>query len=128
REQITWFWEFLTQELRLPKEKLFVTVFEGGDGVEKDEESVEIWTEIFNKEGLDPKTKIFYYGVDKNWWSRAGVPDNMPVGEPGGPDSEVFFEFDIDHNPDYGEECHVNCDCGKYLEIGNSVFMQFKKE
>ncbi len=127
KEQIPWFWEFLTKELGLPKERLYVTVFEGGEGVEKDTESAEIWTELFKNEGLNPEGRIFYYGVEKNWWSRSGVPKNMPVGEPGGPDTEVFFEFDIPHDPAFGEECHVNCDCGKYLEIGNSVFMQFKK-
>ncbi|HRN96643.1 MAG TPA: alanine--tRNA ligase [Candidatus Levybacteria bacterium] len=127
KEQIPWFWEFLTKELGLPKERLYVTVFEGGEGVEKDTEAVQIWTEVFEKEDLDHTERIFYYGVDKNWWSRSGVPKNMPVGEPGGPDSEVFFEFDIPHDPAFGEKCHVNCDCGKYLEIGNSVFMQFKK-
>jgi alanyl-tRNA synthetase len=52
----------------------------------------------------------------------------MPAGEIGGPDSEVFYEFDIPHNPDYGKFCHPNCDCGKFLEIGNSVFMQYQKE
>jgi alanyl-tRNA synthetase len=51
----------------------------------------------------------------------------MPVGEPGGPDTEVFYEFDIPHDSAFGEKCHVNCDCGRFLEIGNSVFMQYKK-
>jgi alanyl-tRNA synthetase len=52
----------------------------------------------------------------------------MPAGEPGGPDSEVFYEFTaVPHDPKFGETCHPNCDCGRFLEIGNSVFMQFKK-
>jgi alanyl-tRNA synthetase len=51
----------------------------------------------------------------------------MPVGEIGGPDSEMFYEFDIPHDPAFGKFCHPNCDCGKFLEIGNSVFMQYKK-
>src|SRR5262249_10770860 len=59
----------------------------------------------------------------------AGVPAKMPVGEPGGPDSEVFYEFShIQHDPKFGENCHPNCDCGRYMEIGNSVFMQYIKK
>jgi alanyl-tRNA synthetase len=72
--------------------------------------------------------RIFYYDAKKNWWSRTGVPGNMPTGEPGGPDSEVFYEFDfIKHDPKFGTHCHPNCDCGRFLEIGNSVFMEYKK-
>ena len=130
KEQIPWFWKFLTdkdQGLGLDPKRLYVTVFQGNDDVIKDSESAQIWTEIFEKEGLDPKERIFYYGVEKNWWSRAGVPANMPVGEPGGPDSEVFFDLETTHDPKFGKECHVNCDCGRYIEIGNIVFMQYRK-
>ncbi|MBI4079974.1 alanine--tRNA ligase, partial [Candidatus Kaiserbacteria bacterium] len=70
----------------------------------------------------------FYYDAKKNWWSRAGVPENMPVGEPGGPDSEVFYDFGTPHDARFGQECHPNCDCGRFLEIGNSVFMQYIKK
>jgi len=125
KEQLTWFWEFLTDEIKLSKEKLYVTVF-GGDkknNLPPDEESIKIW----EKSGV-PENKIFKYGPEKNWWSRAGVPDNMPAGEPGGPDSEVFYEFtQIPHDKKFGDRCHPNCDCGRFLEIGNSVFMQYKK-
>lgn len=124
KEQIPWFFEFLTQELHLPKEKLYVSVFEGEDDVPKDEESAELWEKL----GIS-KDHVFYYGFKKNWWSRAGTPDDMPDGEIGGPDSEVFFEFEhVKHNPRYGKSCHPNCDCGRFMEIGNSVFMQYKKE
>ena len=72
--------------------------------------------------------RIFYYDVKKNWWSRAGVPDKMPAGEPGGPDSEMFYEFaEIKHDKKFGEHCHPNCDCGRFLEIGNNVFMEYIK-
>ncbi|MBI3956112.1 alanine--tRNA ligase [Candidatus Gottesmanbacteria bacterium] len=116
-EQLPWIWEFLTKELGLPKERLYVSVLKG------DEESVNIW------KGLGvPKEKIFSYGVDKNWWSRAGEPDKMPEGEPGGPDSEVFYEFtQVKHDPKFGKQCHPNCDCGRFMEIANSVFMQYRK-
>ena len=52
----------------------------------------------------------------------------MPTGEPGGPDSEVFYDFGTPHDPKWGKECHVNCDCGRFVEIANSVFMQFVKQ
>jgi len=122
KEQIAWVWELLTKELKLPKEKLYVTLFEGNKQVPKDNESVKIWAKL----GVE-KDHIHFYPAEKNWWSRAGVPDNMPVGEPGGPTSEVFYDFGINHDPAYGKDCHPNCDCGRFLEIGNCVFMAYKK-
>ncbi len=123
KEQLPWFWEFLTKELELPKEKLYVSVFEGNDSVPKDLESYEIWKSLGALED-----HIFFYGVEKNWWSRSGPPANMPPGEIGGPDSEVFYEFtQVEHDQKYGGKCHPNCNCGRFLEIGNSVFIQFKK-
>lgn len=127
KEQIPWMWEFVTKTLGIPKEKLYITVFEGNRDVPRDEESAEIWREILKKDGLNPDERIFYYGVEKNWWSRSGVPDNMPVGEPGGPDTEIFYDFETPHDTKFGESCHVNCDCGRYLEICNGVFMQYRK-
>ncbi len=124
KEQLNWFWEFLTEELKLPKEKLYVSVFEGNKEVPKDTESLEIWKGL----GL-PEDHIYFYGVEKNWWSRSGSPDKMPVGEIGGPDSEVFYEFtQVEHDKKFGEKCHPNCDCGRFLEIGNSVFIQYQKK
>lgn len=127
KEQLPWFFTFLTRELGLPADKLYVTVFEGYADIPEDLEAKKIWEELFESAGIDPTDRIFYYGVDKNWWSRSGVPDNMPEGEPGGPDSEVFFDFGTPHDKKFGESCHVNCDCGRYMEIGNSVFMQYIK-
>src|SRR3989338_173837 len=123
KEQLSWIWEFLTTELGLPKEKLYVSVFEGGSGVSKDVESYEIWKNL----GL-PEDHIYFYGVEKNWWSRSGPPDKMPVGEIGGPDSEVFYDFGTTHGKKFGENCHPNCNCGRFLEIGNSVFIQYQKQ
>ena len=127
KKQISWYWEFLTKEIGLPAEKLYISVFKGNDGVPRDNESEEIWKQILEKGDLDPKEKIFFYGADKNWWSRAGLPQNMPNGEPGGPDSEVFFDFGTPHDKKFGKTCHPNCHCGRFLEIGNSVFMEYQK-
>lgn len=127
KEQLPWIWEFVTKELKIPADKLYVTVFKGYKGIPKDEEAEKIWTEILTKEGLDPKERIFFYDT-KNWWSRAGEPDKMPAGEPGGPDSEIFFKFDVAHYEKFGKECHPNCDCGRFMEIVNSVFMEYQKQ
>ncbi len=132
REQIQWIWEFLTKELNIPSEKLYVTVFEGFDDIPKDTESENVWREIFKRENLDEDSRIFYYGVEKNWWSRAGTPDKMPIGEPGGPDTEIFYDFgpelNIHEKSQFkNQSCHPNCDCGRYWEIANSVFMQYRK-
>jgi alanyl-tRNA synthetase len=122
-EQLPWIWEFFTKELGLDPKNLHVTVFEGNDQVPKDVESYEIWRKI----GI-PESHIHFYPAKKNWWSRSGEPEQMPVGEIGGPDSEMFFEFEsVSHRPEFGAFCHPNCDCGHFLEIGNSVFMQYKK-
>mgnify|MGYP003393265017 CR=1 FL=1 len=125
QEQLGWCFEFLTKEIGISKEKLWVTCFEGDKklGLPKDTESAEIWEKL----GI-PEERIRFYGSKKNWWSRAGVPEAMPAGEPGGPDSEVFYEFtQVEHDPKFGKECHPNCDCGRFLEIGNSVFMEYIK-
>ena len=128
KEQLPWMFEYLTSDLNLDPKKLYVSVFAGYKEIPKDEEAIAIWTKIFEKEGLDPKEKIFEYGPEKNWWSRAGVPENMPAGELGGPDSEIFYDFETEHDPNFGEKCHINCDCGRFLEISNNVFMEYKKE
>ena len=127
KEQLQWFFEFLTDKkegLGLDPTKLYVTVFSGDkeSGMEADTESKEIWKNL----GV-PDGRIFSYGAKKNWWSRAGVPSKMPVGEIGGPDSEVFYDFGTPHDAKFGKECHPNCDCGRFVEIGNSVFMQYIK-
>jgi alanyl-tRNA synthetase len=134
REQIAWMFEFLTREIGLDPKRLHVTVFDGDAsiGIPKDEETVGLWTEAFTSAGIDAASHISSYGVKKNWWSRSGVPDDMPVGEPGGPDSEMFWDFGADrllHEKSVFKDqpCHVNCDCGRFMEIGNNVFMQYLK-
>ncbi|MEI6237091.1 MAG: alanine--tRNA ligase [Candidatus Saccharibacteria bacterium] len=151
QEQLGWFFNFLTETIGLDISKLYVTCFLGDKeaNVAKDEESANIWQELFKSKKIDAKIieigseadggakgmqggRIFYYDDSKNWWSRSGKPSEMPTGEPGGPDSEVFYRFyEREHTDEeksaYGENCHPNCDCGQFLEIGNSVFMEFVK-
>ncbi|MEK9174187.1 MAG: alanine--tRNA ligase-related protein, partial [Patescibacteria group bacterium] len=84
------------------------------------------------KDGMKEGEHIFYYDEKKNWWSRSGNPGNMPIGEPGGPDTEMFWDFGVEHNfhaqSAWAElPCHVNCDCGRFMEIGNNVFMEYKR-
>lgn len=152
KEQLPFFFTFLTEEIGLDPQKLYVTTFIGDEknGTPRDTQSVEIWKELFAKKGItateveigseaagyekgmsDGKGgvhRIYYYDAKKNWWSRAGVPENMPAGEPGGPDSEVFYDFGTPHDEKWGKFCHPNCDCGRFVEIGNSVFMQYIKQ
>jgi alanyl-tRNA synthetase len=145
-EQLNWIFTFLIDELKLDPERFYVSAFAGDQeyGLLPDTKAVEIWQRLLKTKGIDAKVvdvgteekaaetgmhgeRIFLYNA-KNWWSRAGVPEKMPIGEPGGPDAEMFYEFpDVEHNPKFGKLCHPNCDCGRFLEIGNSVFMQFVK-
>ncbi len=147
-EQLPYAYEFFTKIAGLDPKNLYFTVFIGDEelGIPKDTESAEILKSILEKDGIEAKVaeigseedgskrgikegeRIFYYDASKNWWSRSGVPQNMPAGEPGGPDSEVFYDFGTDHDKSFGEHCHPNCDCGRFLEIGNSVFMQYRKK
>ncbi len=147
KEQIEWMFEFLIDEVGIDPNRLYVTTFIGDEDnkIPKDTESAQIWKSLFATKGIEAKEveigseengykvgmqngRIFYYDVKKNWWSRAGTPANMPAGEPGGPDSEMFYEFtDVAHNKEFGEHCHPNCDCGRFLEIGNNVFMEYIK-
>ncbi len=112
-ESINWSWEFLTKELGIPKDRLAVSVFAGDEDCERDTESARIW----EKCGL-PSDRIFYLPKKNNWWG--------PAGETGpcGPDTEIFIDTG---KPACGENCSPACDCGKYLEIWNNVFMQFCK-
>ncbi len=146
REQLHQFWEFLVGKVGLHPERIFVTCFTGDSahGIPKDTESAQVWTELFTAAGISADqvdldteehggevgsqgARISFYGK-KNWWCRGGDADSMPIGEPGGPDSEVFYLYpQIEHDPAYGAHCHPNCDCGRYIELGNSVFMEYKR-
>lgn len=148
KEQLPWIFEFLTDIVGLDPGKLYVTCFMGNDEykIPKDAESAKIWKQLFSQKsieageadlgseenaaviGMPPEAKIFFYDAAKNWWCRNGKIADMPIGEPGGPSTEIFYEFDfVEHNPEYGENCHPNCDCGRFVEIGNNVLMEYKR-
>lgn len=148
KEQINWMWQFLSEEVGLDMNRVYVTCYIGDEryNIPKDTEAAEIWAELYEKAGLSsgqadigseesgyargikPGERIFFYDGSKNWWSRNGGPETTPIGDPCGPDSEMFYEFDfIGHDPKFGEHCHPNCDCGRFMEIGNNVFMAYKK-
>ncbi len=147
QEQISWMWEFLTKEIGLDPARLYFTCFKGNEelGIPRDTEAAQLWQKLFADRGIEAKIgenpetegiqvgeRIFYYSEKKNWWSRSGVPQKMPIGEPGGPDTEMFWDFGIElglHEASQwkNEPCHVNCDCGRFMEIGNNVFMEYQK-
>lgn len=147
-QQIRWMWEFLTEVVGIDPQKLYVTCYLGNKtyGIPKDTEAADIWHELFTKAGVQadmadigseqagyergvkPGERIFFYDGSKNWWSRNGGEATTPVGDPCGPDTEMFYEFDfVQHDTKWGEHCHPNCDCGRFMEIGNNVFMAYKK-
>lgn len=112
-ESIAMSFEFLTKELQIPVEKLSVTVFAGDDDCPRDEVAAEAW----KKAGI-LEDHIYYYGKDDNWWI---------AGEEGpcGPDTEMFYDTG---KPACGPHCEPSCDCGKYVEIWNNVFMEYFKD
>jgi alanyl-tRNA synthetase len=113
KEMIPWSYEFLTKELGIDPQKLSVTVFAGEDGIPRDEETAELWHSM----GI-PYERIFFLPREDNWWG--------PAGETGpcGPDSEMFIDTG---RPACGPDCKPGCHCGKYFEVWNDVFMQYKK-
>ena len=147
-EQLPWMFELLTDFIGLDPKKLYVTCFIGNEEfkIPKDTESATIWKKLFEQKdieagesdlgseadgakiGMAKGARIFFYDASKNWWCRNGKIADMPAGEPGGPSTEIFYEFDfVEHNVVYGENCHPNCDCGRFVEIGNNVLMQYKR-
>jgi len=112
-ESIAMSFEFLTKELEIPVEKLSVTCFAGDEDCPKDTVSAELW----KKAGI-PEERIYFYGKDDNWWI---------AGEEGpcGPDTEMFYDTG---KPACSADCQPSCDCGKYVEIWNNVFMEYFKD
>ena len=116
KEALAWSWEFVTQELGLKPNRLSVTIFKGDDLIPYDHESEEAWLSL----GV-PRDRIFALGREDNWWEGGGL------NAPGGPDSEIFYDTG---KPSCSPDCRPSCpnNCGKYFEIWNNVFMEYRKE
>lgn len=149
KEQIENYFEFLTKEIGLDPERIYVTCFIGNEkyGIPKDTEAAKIWQEVFEKvgieakvvdmgsaeygaeRGINPGERIFFYDDKENWWSRGGGIETTPLGDPCGPDSEVFYDFGEDKQDvaKYGKS-HPASDGARFMEIGNQVFMQYKRK
>jgi len=147
-KQIPWMFEFLVDVVGLDPNRIYTTCFIGAPeyDIPKDIEAAELWRNLFTEKGIKaeiadigseqdgyargikPGERIFYYDGSKNWWNRGKTgPATTPVGDPCGPDSEMFYDFGTEHDPAWGEHCHPNCDCGRFMEIGNNVFMAYQK-
>ena len=136
KEAIEWSFDFLTSKdwLFYDPKKIYVSVFEGDRDAPRDEDSIRIWKEVYknagitaeisdSKKGVSGNSRIFPYPKTKNWWGPAGTTG------PCGPDSEMFYDTELPlHKKElYGPVCHINCDCGRYIEVWNDVFMEFNK-
>lgn len=139
KKQIDAIWDWQINELGINPNRLYISAFKGSEelNIERDTEAIQLWSEKFKSVGIEPVIeeepykygtsrggRIFLYSEKENWWSRAGSPFDMPVGEPGGPDSEMFYDFE----PDGDAFDHPASDSERFLEIGNNVFMCYKKE
>ena len=147
KEQIPWFFEYLTDVVGLDPTKLYVSCFIGSKehSIPRDDEAAQIWQQLFkekgidaeiveigsqedgNKRGIKPGERIFFYDDGENWWSRGGGLDKTPIGDPCGPDSEVFYDFGQQNHAEGFGEPHPASDSGRFMEIGNQVFMQFRR-
>lgn len=145
-QQIRQFFEFLTDVVGLDPSKIYVSCFIGNKkyNIPRDDESAKIWQKVFAEKGIDAKIveldtaengdklglqggRIFFYNDKENWWSRGGGLDTTPIGDPCGPDSEVFYDFgEENHDASFGE-AHPASDSGRFMEIGNQVFMQYRR-
>jgi alanyl-tRNA synthetase len=120
KEVIPWAWEFVTKEIGLEPEKLFVTVFKGSDQVAADDEAYDIW----HKSVGVPTERIFRIPGKDNFWGPPG-----PTG-PCGPCSEIFYDRGAIYGcSDDPTKCGIGiCECDRYLEIWNLVFMELFKD
>lgn len=146
-QQIRWFFEFLVDKVGLDPNKIYVTAFIGDEahGIPRDDEAANIWQKVFtergitadiveigsaangDERGIKPGERIFFYDDGENWWSRGGGLDKTPIGDPCGPDSEVFYDFGPDQQDASFGKAHPASDGGQFMEIGNQVFMQYRR-
>jgi alanyl-tRNA synthetase len=146
-QQIRWFFEFLVDVVKLDPNKIYVTAFIGDEkhGIPRDDEAANIWQKVFTERGIQadiveigsqangdergikPGERIFFYDDGENWWSRGGGLDKTPIGDPCGPDSEVFYDFGPENHAEGFGLAHPASDSGQFMEIGNQVFMQYRR-
>ncbi len=146
-QQIRWFFEYLVDVVGLDPNRIYATCFIGDEknGIPKDTQSAEIWQKLFAERGVDAEVvelgtsengdkvgmqggRVFYYDDQENWWSRGGGIEQTPIGDPCGPDSEVFFDFGEElHDESKWGKAHPANDSGRFMEIGNQVFMQYQR-
>jgi len=146
-QQIRWFFEFLTDKVGLDPSKIYVTAFIGDKvrGIPRDDEAANIWQKVFeekgieakivevgsqsegNERGINPGERIFFYDDSENWWSRGGGLEKTPIGDPCGPDSEVFYDFGPQNHTEGFGLAHPASDSGQFMELGNQVFMQYRR-
>ncbi len=112
-DSLRWTLEWFTRVLGLEQERISVTVFAGDEDAPRDDEAAQVWLSL----GI-PQQRIYYLPKKDNWWGPAGKTG------PCGPDSELFYDTG---RPKHGPDCQPGCGCGKYIEIGNNVFLQYNK-
>ena len=146
-DQLRWFFDFLIDELKLDVNRLYVTCFSGDakHKLDKDQASAKIFQKLFKERGCSAKVvdlgsaengatlgmqsgRIFFYDDQENWWSRGGGIAETPIGDPCGGDCEFFYDFgEAYHDRKKWGEPHPASDSGRFLEVGNAVFMQYQR-
>jgi len=118
KDAIDYAWELITSAhwFGIPKEKLYVTIFKGENGVERDSDAYELWA----AQGV-PKDRIFEMGMKDNFWQ---MGDTGPCG----PCSEIHYDMGVAASDQGHSNCAFGCECGRYVEIWNLVFMQFDRD
>jgi len=147
KEQIPWISEFIFDVIKLDPKKTYVSCYIGNQklGIPKDDEAIKLWQAEFKKRGIEAKVvelgshengaklgmqggRIFLYDGKENWWSRGGDEQGTPIGDPCGPDSEMFYDFGEKYHDEakYGKP-HPASNSQRFFEIANNVFMSYKK-
>jgi len=146
-EQIKWIAEFLFDKVGLDPSRIYVSCYIGNSkyAIPRDDQAISLWQAEFNQRGIEAKVvelgsaangaklgmqggRIFLYDGQENWWSRNGDEENTLVGDPCGPDSEMFFDFGEQyHDQEKWGKPHPASDSPRFFEIGNNVFMGYKK-
>ena len=144
-QQVRWFVEFLAH-VGVDLERLYVTCFRGSPehGIPRDDEAARAWVAVLAEHGIAAPLvdvgsradgdrdgmrggRVFLYDAEENWWSRGGGLDGTPVGDPCGPDSEVFYDLGPEHHDPSTGEPHPASAGGRFVEIGNQVFMRYRR-